>query len=520
MKTAAHDSVSIDKLIAAMHDPAVYPGAANDPVVVHETHISWVFLVGDVAYKLKKPVKTSFLDYSTLEKRRHFCNEEIRLDRRYAPELYLDVVPIVWTNDRASVEGPGTPVEYAVKMKRFADDALLSHRVETGSITRDEVLDLARRLASFHQNAARLDLSANESSFGSPATIYRDAIENLDALRESATGETAKTVRILYEWTDEFFSHHEREFLQRRANGFVRECHGDLHLGNVIHWNDRLVPFDGIEFNDRFRWIDVISDAAFTTMDFAAFGRLDLSRSFINAYLEQTGDHASLPMLRWYLVFRALVRAKVDAIRAGQDDASPQERDDALTRSAEHVELAYQFSLCKENGLWITHGVSGSGKTTVSELIVQRHGAIRLRSDLERKRHFGLTPTQRPTEAQKADLYCAEGARACYSRLLRMGRGLLRAGFPVVVDATFLRRDDREQFRQLADQEGVPFGIVDCHAETSTLRQRIADRIARDDDASDADLQVLNQQLSTREPLTAAERMNVIEIPDLSLLLN
>ena len=178
-------------------------------------------------------------------------------------------------------------------------------------------------------------------------------------------------------------------FSQRVANGFIRECHGDLHLANVIHWRGRLMPFDGIEFNDEFRWIDVMSDATFLAMDLAARGHLDLCRSFINAYLEQTGDHASLALLRWYLVYRALVRSKVASIRSEQAGQSESERKSALEDCQSHIELAYRFTLREPPCLWITHGLSGSGKTTGSECVVQRRGAIRLRSDLERKRHFG-----------------------------------------------------------------------------------------------------------------------------------
>ena len=504
---------SIALLIEGLRSPNAYPGIEADSVEMRETHISWVFLVGDFAFKLKKPVHTPFLDYSTLPKRKHFCEEEYRLDQRYAADLYLGVVPITVTAEGPKVDGEGQPVEYAVKMRRFPDEALLSERMVAGTLTTDEVFALAERIADFHQSAKRLDVKAGKDPLGSIDLIYRNAADNLRDLHDAVGGQSARTVRVLGEWTNAYFEDNRRVFSQRAANGFIRECHGDMHLANIVHWNDQLIPFDGIEFNDAFRWIDVISDAAFVAMDFAARDRLDLSRSFINAYLDRTGDHASLSVLRWYLVYRALIRAKVAAIRAGQPGSSDPQRQAAMKDCEDHVELAYRFSLRDEAALWITHGVSGSGKTTISELVVQRRGAIRLRSDTERKRHFGLSPTDRPTACQKADLYSECANHATYARLRRMARCILRAGLPVVIDATFLLQEERETFKSLAGREGATFGILDCRADMQTLRQRIADRMARDSDASDADLTVLEHQLSCYEELSDSERSHVVEIP-------
>ena len=524
---ADHERVA---LIEGLRRPDSYPlsvrsgiqfsNADPDAVELHETHISWVFLVGDHAYKLKKPVRNEFLDYSTLEKRKHFCEEELRLDRRYAADLYLDVVPITLCNGKPQMEGEGDPVEYAVKMRRFPNDALLSERIESGTLSTEEVFLLAEKIAEFHQSAERLKTRPAEDPLGSIELIYENAADNFAPIEGVVTGDAARTVRVLAEWTRDYFEDHRQLFSQRLHNGFIRECHGDMHLANIVHWNGKLIPFDGIEFNDSFRWIDVINDAAFVAMDFAARERLDLCRSYINAYLEHTGDHASLAVLRWYLVYRALVRAKVAAIRSGQPDQSDGEKAAAIDDCDRHVELAYRFSLHDEAGLWITHGVSGSGKTTISDLVVQSKGAIRLRSDIERKRHFGMSPTDRPSEEQKAELYGEGATHATYARLRRMARCILRAGYPVVIDATFLRESQRQMFRSLAGREGATFGILECHACEQTLRQRIADRMAHGGDASDADLAVLEHQLATAEPLTEAEKEYVFDIPDPASMIN
>ena len=299
-------------------------GVTDSGVVMHETHVSWVFLVGEFAFKIKKPIKTSFLDYGTLALREHYCHEEVRLDRRYAKPLYLGVVAITLDGGRVRMEGKGRPIEFAVKMRRFPEDALLSDRLTRGKLPTAEVLQLAIAVASFHRDAAR---SGPQQPWGSPELVLRTARDNLSELRSAAIdGDVVEIVTALDRWTREDFAANHAVFAQRPSGGFIRECHGDLHLANVIHWQGRLMPFDGIEFNDEFRWIDVMSDAAFLGMDFAVRGHLDLSRSFINAYLEQTGDHGSVSLLRWYLVYRAMVRAKVASIRGEQSGQSEADR--------------------------------------------------------------------------------------------------------------------------------------------------------------------------------------------------
>lgn len=507
------DTLSSEDLVAALLQVDAYPGGtADSSVVVHETHVSWVFLVGPFAYKVKKPITTSFLDYGTLARRQRYCHEEIRLDQRYAKDLYLGVVPITIDDGRVCVEGTGQPIEFAVKMRRFPDDALLSDRLETGKLTTAEVFQLAGAVASFHRDAERAD---PQSPWGSCDLVLRSAMDNLRELRtSSAAGDLIATLKLLDQWTTEFFDEHQLAFSQRQTHGFIRECHGDLHLANVIHWHGRLMPFDGIEFNDEFRWIDVMSDAAFLAMDFAARGHPDLCRSFINAYLQQTGDHTSLPLLGWYLVYRAMVRAKVASIRTDQSGQTETDRSLEREDCRSHVELAYRLTLRKKPCLWITHGVSGSGKTYGSELVVQRRGAIQLRSDIERKRHFGLAITERPDDETKAKIYGRAATDATYKRLRQLARGILHAGYSVIVDATFLQQYQRELFHQLARSEGANFTILDFHADQPTLRRRLARRMAQGTDASDADAQVLQSQLASIQPLTAAETQHVGEIPD------
>lgn len=487
---------SSERLIADLQTADAYPHPLNGPVVMHETHVSWVMLAGDFAYKIKKPIQTGFLDYSTLQRRHQFCHDEIRLDQRYTEDLYLGVVPIDLVDGRARVEGDGPAIEYAVKMRRFPDDALLSQRLDLGLLTAGEVRQLADAIATFHDRADRWN---QPDRFASPSMVAKDLQDCLDDLAQSVVAEqTASSRSRLQEWAERFMSQHRSAFEDRVTGGFIRECHGDLHLDNVIELGDRLMPFDGIEFNDSFRWIDVLNDAAFLVMDFAARGHSEFGRIFLSAYLEHTGDYESLALMRWYLVYRALVRAKVAAIRAAQETGHELEpRQDCL----DHVALAEQFAHPPPATLWITHGLSGSGKTTASEPMVCRHGAIRLRSDLERKRMFHLAPTERAGE----EIYSAEATEKTYDRLRVLARSALEGGFSVIVDATFLKRSHRDAFRQLAEQLNVKWGIVNCHAEVDVLRQRVKQRLADGHDASDADLQVLEKQIAEQEPLTPEE---------------
>lgn len=497
--------LSSDALIADLQSADAYPQQINGPVVLHETHVSWVLLAGDFAYKIKKPLKTSFLDYSTRAQRERFCHEEIRLDRRYSDDLYLDVVPITLVNGQAKIEGVGRPIEFAVKMRRFPEDAVLSHRVELGLLSSAEVIRLAASIATFHHAADRW---AQSTPFATTTEVAKDFHDCLDDLAISVVADQTNGIRNrLKGWATQFMAEHRCQFEARIDGGFIRECHGDLHLDNVIQLGDRLVPFDGIEFNDSFRWIDVLNDAAFLVMDFAAHGHSDFGRQFLNTYLEQTGDYESLSLMRWYLVYRAIVRAKVAAIRATQE---PVHDSIAQRDCLEHVSLAEQFAHPKPVTLWITHGLSGSGKTTASNAYTTRYGAIRLRSDLERKRLFQLTATTRTSTARRDEIYSLDATEQTYKRLLELADKILRSGFSVIVDATFLKQAHRSAFRGLAEQLNIDWGILDCDQDVDVLRNRITARLAAGRDASDADLSVLEQQIATQEPLTPMELESVV----------
>ena len=489
-------------LFAALLDPACY----SHPVArvrVNETHISWVLLTGEYAYKIKKPVNLGFVDFTTLGLRHHYCEEELRLNRRLAPGLYLEVVSIRGDPGAPRFGGEGPVLDYAVKMREFPQEALASRRIAGGGFGAVEIDALAALVAEFHAGAP---VAVPAGRFGIPDAVLSAALQNFEQMLPLVrTALDDRTLRTLRQWTEREHGARRDAFERRRREGFVRECHGDLHLGNIAMIGGRPVPFDCIEFNDDLRWIDVMSEVAFLAMDLDDRGRRDLAWRFLNRYLEATGDYAGIPVLRFYLVYRALVRAKVHLIRSRQPRLLRGEKTRLSRAFQDYLRLAARYAAPDCAALMITHGLSGSGKTTATQPLIEQLGAVRLRSDLERKRLHGVAPLASSGSGLAAGIYTAEASAATYRRMGELAREVLRAGYPVVADATFLRRTEREAFRAIAEQRDVPFLILDFQAPQEVLRARIKARAIRGDDASEADPAVLGRQFAAREPLTPAE---------------
>ena len=362
---------------------------------------------------------------------------------------------------------------------------------------------LAAQVAEFHGAIA---VAAADGPFGAAEEILRLAQRNFEVLAPLlATASEQAELEDLRAWTEREHAACRDAFLRRRQQGFVRECHGDLHLNNIARIDGEIVIFDGIEFNEAMRWIDVMSEIAFTVMDLEDRGRADLAHRFLNAYLERTGDHAGLAVLPFYLAYRALVRAKIARLRAAQLGAGAA-GSAALTEARGYLRLARRYAEPRRPALIITCGLSGSGKTALSQALLETIGAVRVRSDVERKRLHGVAATARSEADIAQGLYSPAATAATYDRLRALARNILDAGRIAIVDAAFLRRADRESFRMLAADLAVPFVIVAFEAQEATLRERITRRRDEGFDASDADLAVLAHQIATREPLTAAER--------------
>lgn len=491
-------------LIAALLRPERYP----HPVATVEhlqTHISHVLLAGDYAYKIKKPVNLGFLDFTSLERRKYYCEEELRLNGRLAPELYLDCLPIGGEPANPILGADSDPIEYAVRMRRFPQDALLDRTLADGRLKLPDLDALARRLAAFHRAIPVADPAA---PFGLPERVRQPMLDDFTHTRPLLTDPTDREVlAIVEEWTLATSERLRPRLIERKAGGFIRECHGDLHLGNMVLGDaGRITVFDCIEFNEDLRWIDVINDLAFLIMDLRFRGAGAFAQRVLNTYLEYSGDFAGATLLTYYQVYRAMVRAKVNAIQTRQDGVSEADRAIAYDQCSAYLHLALALTQPEISFLLITHGVSGSGKSRqTGHLLEQFPGAIRIRSDVERKRLFGLGPLDDSSSTLGGGLYTSDASARTYARLYELADQLLGAGQPVLVDATFMKRVHRQPFRELAGRHGVPFILLDCVADPDTLRARVTARRARGDDAAEADVAVLERQLQFDESPTADE---------------
>lgn len=506
---AALTAADSPPFIAALCNAACFAHAVSRIDVI-ETHISWVILTGHYAYKIKKPLSLGFLDFSTLAARRGYCEEELRLNQRLAPGLYEAVVPITGSPDCPVVGGNGSAFEYAVKMREFAQTALASRLLADGALSAAHIDALAARIAGFH---AQTGVAAQGSPYGLPEAVIAPARENFAQL-ERLLPEPADQARCaaIRAWTEGEFQSRWALFDARHRQGFVRECHGDLHLGNVVMLDGTLTPFDCIEFNPALRWIDVMSEVAFLAMDLADRHRGDFANRFLNAYLETSADYGGLSVLRFYLVYRALVRAKVHALRAAQAGVAAAECKRLIGASRGYLDLAQHFMQDHPPALILMHGLSGSGKSLLALSLAQQLGTVRLRSDVERKRLGGLTPLARSGSALAAGLYTTDATSATYHRLVDLARIVLKAGYPVIVDATFLKRWQRDLFRREAGTRNVPLVIIDVTAPHAVLRTRIGARLAAGHDASEADPAVLEHQLAQAEALSAEEASVTLHI--------
>ncbi len=503
-------------LIDALRRPQAYNHPV-DTVEVLETHISWVLLTGPIAYKIRKPVDLGFVDFSSLELRLRDCREELRLNRRLVQDLYLGLAAVVGTGEGlrlrtlpeelsdAQILEPGSGaeaqlVEVAVCMRQFPQRALLPAALDRSELGAEQIEALAQTLARFHAAAA---VAPAHGPWGTAAAVRQPVEANVDCLRERAAASLQRRLERLHTWNTAAFARLEPLLRQRLEQGRVRECHGDLHLGNMLLRGGRIEVFDCLEFNPALRWIDVLSDMAFLVMDLQQRGHPALGMRLLNHWLECSGDYAGLALWPWYVSYRALVRAKVAALSGDGSAAGP---------VAAYLALAEASIAPAPRALLICHGLSGSGKSHHSGPLAAALGAIRLRSDVERKRLFGLWGIPAVADRQ-GDPYDPAISRELFGlRLPALAREVLGAGFTVIVDACFLRHRDRAAMAAVAAAAGVPLLILEFSAPRELLRQRIERRQGSGRDPSDADLTVLGLQRGWDEPLNAAERERAIAV--------
>ena len=502
------------QVVTSLLRPEAYPHPVGQLQLI-ETHLSWVILTGTYAYKLKKPVAFGFVDFSTADKRTQACRDELRLNQRLSPQRYLDLVAVVGPAESARVViGPQitcqpeaeAPLAHAVRMVQFDQHQLLPAVLGRGELSAEAIGAFAETLAQFHCHAEGAPAAA---AWGRSEAVIQPVRDNLTALADGAgtswNGSGTQLARLSH-WVQEQGTALSPWFERRRAQGQIRECHGDLHLGNMLLGPAGIEVFDALEFSDTLRWIDPISELAFLVMDLAVRGRPDLGTLLLNRWIEAKGDAEGLRGWAWYSAYRALVRAKVNALRLGQGGLSSEERQQCLADLQGYLALAESWTQPRPRGLVLMHGLSGSGKSTLAARLSQQLGAMVFRSDVERKRLFGLWGI-RPTRQLEGDLYGPGASTVLYRQTLpALVESALAGGLPVILDACCLRREERQQMANLARRLAVPLQIVACSAPETVLRERLLARTAEGQDPSDATVAVMEQQRHWLEPLTPEEQ--------------
>lgn len=497
---------TLPRLIQQMLQPGFYPHPVQEPIQLLQTHISYILLTGEYAYKIKKPINFGFLDFTTLAKRRYFCHEELRLNKRLSSNLYLGVLPILdgAGQYRLGKDDPEqTVVEYALQMREFSQNMLLSQLFLDNKLTPEIVQQLAVQVANFHASA----ISTPEvTAYGSVASVQKvDNNNQAISVPFIGTSQTQQQLDETRAFTTQFFEQHVDWFAQRQTEGKIRECHGDLHLNNVCIYQNNIQIFDCIEFNQAFRNIDVIYDAAFLVMDLAFRGRIDLANLFLNTYLEQTGDYQGAALLPLYLSMRAYIRGNVNSLALNDPAISDANKAEFLQRGQAYYRQAWDYTRRSQGRIILMSGLSGSGKSTVARQLAQKLNAIHVRSDAVRKHLADIPLHQRGDQGGEfgSGIYTPEMTKKTYGALLELGLLLAQQGWPVILDAKYDRHALRQPVVDGAIAAHIPITIVECTAPVEVLRDRLN---RRTNDIADATADLLNSQIEAAEPLTNEEK--------------
>ncbi len=490
--------------IESLLQPDAYPDP-TDVVTLVQTHISWIFLAGEFVYKIKKPVDFGFLNFSTLDRRRFYCHEEIRLNRRLCPDVYLRVMPLRESAAGAAFHGDGAVIDYAVKMVRLPAERMADRLVSKGELTSADVTRIATTVAEFHDQAER---SKEIAEYGKLDSIEGNWEENFRQVEEFAEDTIAsRDLQLIRRWVEAFMAENAALFSARATGGFIRECDGDLHLENIC-LTDRVSVFDCIEFNNRFRYIDTVADISFLLMDLEFHGRRDLSRKFLEEYCAVSGDSGALSLVGFYSVYRAFVRGKVESFKLKDHDISAEEKRVARAKANRYFRLARGYILREKllPSLIIVSGLTGSGKSTIAEALSIELGLNVLSSDRLRKELAGVPLQQHDLDDYGKGIYSKSSTETTYREMITRADACLASGEGVIVDATCRRRMDRENLRRVAERYSAQFFIIELESHEEVIRQRLAERLHQGSSISDGRWEVYLRQREEFEPVLENEK--------------
>ncbi len=499
--------MSEENFLDLMQKPGVF-GSDIEKVEVLQTHISYVFLTGKYAFKVKKPVNFGFLDFSTLEKRRYYCEEELRLNQRLCPDLYLEVVPITRVNGGLELAGNGKVVEYAVKMQQFPGDRIMKQVLETEGVGVDVIWDICSRLVAFYNDNPSND---EITKYGALDAVKQNIDENFEQT-QSKIGITIDkpTFNQLKKVNARFFTENEQVFSQRQQGGFIHDCHGDLHSGNIV-LADEVLIFDCIEFNKRFRFCDVASDIGFFAMDLDFLNYPYLSSEFIQCYIEKSGDTTVFSVLNFYKCYRAYVRGKVAGFRLDDPQIQKTDKQEAITAAQAYFDLsAYYCSLMdielskKQPLLFLVGGLTGTGKSTVAGKIAVDYGAELVNTDVVRKEMAGIDKYEPHRDAFNTGLYDPKNIDQTYEQVVKKAQEYLEAERNVVLDATFVYQRHRQLAQTLAHHLEIPLIVIECVCNPKIVKQRLEKRM-QEKTVSDGRWEIYQQQLKTHDPYETTE---------------
>lgn len=500
----------IEALLEALSQSGAYRYPV-DTVELRQTHISAVFLAGPFVYKIKKPVNLGFLDFSTPEKRKHFCKEEVRLNRRLAPHIYIGVVPVCHDASGLHFEGKDEAVEWAVKMVRLPDDATLERRLLRGEVQPAQIEALARKLASFHKDA---EGGPRIAKFGRFEVVAKNLRENF-SLSEAQVGVTVSAAVFdrFRKLTEEHLEGQRALIEARAARGVPRDTHGDMHLDHLYLFPDRpppedLVIIDCIEFNERFRFTDPVADMAFVVMDLAFHGRRDLGKLLARTYFDASEDREGQTLLPLYVAYRAAVRGKVDGLKFFEKEVPAAEKDHVRVSAAAHwlLGLWELEEPARRPALILISGLPGTGKSTLADNLSRRFNAVWIRSDVIRKELVHGDPTSASGSKVEQGIYSPEATARTYHEMQRRAAEAIWQGRRVIVDANFRLKWQRRLLLDLANKCCLPGLFLNCVAESEVIRERLQNRRG---DVSDADWSIYEYAAATWEAFDLESRRHV-----------